>query len=860
MKTAKKILFIALLVLIVFSLVACGGGNNGGKSGGKSGGNSGGDNSGSVENPETGRPISTLKASDLKALTDLVDYGKSQATYAKTATTFSETTYDGKDASTQLANLQARIDQKNADVVNGDSDSSFIKIFAMSTPAGLMERMAQAALTYDEMVKVVEYLYGSEENPDVGYYLGKTQSGAWDGKFSDGTTTWRSQMNASNTDYFNAGWSFFDDWELYDRMKDFTEDATEGANKDLAGDNAAWQYRSILKKVYTQVGLSGDAAARLATYMLDYAIDIVEAKSLGKADDALTVVSGNVTYGAFADYCMREATASDPFYGLHDYETLSYLLAFNDYYDDKNGLSDCVTLYGYYYDYNKTYYFESLADEETYEKQLKYEKQETFTDAEWLEYVGIQRHNYAKAYRYSEAFYTDFYAVHFEFQGIIEDKDASVYQMAKVRSEYNLSDTKTTYTQEMRTATTKTGTINGIAGQLAMSDWMWCYSASDDCMKLYNQANTRRYNGKNSGDKEEEYHGKFDFEMEQLYLVNYLLTKMNSTELSGALYYQVYAYSASMVKNMQNDIKDVVYINDGVEVGSHYTTIDPVAADADTYAVEKINVIYGQTFTSWNGTGVKGLGDGAGNQPWDAMNDEIMTAIKYDYTHMEIDQKSEAWKERCERLEDLVVVRVWSCCGQKVHLAKTENCTTNHSYNPKDGSKATKEYDTEHNISLFVKNYENVLYHVAGQTTLSFSKATKGYETNGTDASKTYKSGYNGDIAALRASAEVSMSWDTKNPRRKITISSGKKFVDEIADADSTDVEWWNTNKTSGSDVAFDSHTQNLTVGGQSTVFTYSYTFAGWYLDENCKYKFNEDDEINVNLIIYAGYNVTKSR
>lgn len=850
MKNAKKIIFIVLLVVIVLALVACNPTTSNTKK----------PDDPVVDQGNGERKLSTKKPSDIKQLSDLEDYGKSTAKYQKAEVSYSSGTYAGTSAATQVEHLQYRINQKNQDVVNGKSDSSFIKIFAMSTPDGLLERMGMAALTYDEMSRVVDYLYGSEENPNLDYYIKKDSDG-WSGKFTDGKTSWTEELNADNSAAFNAGWSFFDDWDLYDRLKEYTEDFDEkGSDKDLAGDNAAWQYRSILEKVYTKVRLDGDAAARLATYMLDYAVDIVNKKSGGNADSAIVVSASVVSYGPFAEYCKRAPLATDPFYGLQDYETLSYLLAFNKYYEHKAGLSQCVTLYGYYYDYNKTYYFQSLADEATYTKQLKYEKQKTFTDEEWLDYVDIQRNNYAKAYRYSESFYDKFYAVHFEFQGIIEDMDASVYQMAAIRARDGLSDPKTTYTQEMRTATTKTGSINGIKGQLSMSDWMWCYSESNSVMKAYNKANTDYENGKNSGDSEKEYEGKFYYEMEQLYIVHYLLSNMNDDELSGALYYQVYAYSASMVSHMQKDIKDVVYIEDGVEEGSTYTSIDPVASNPNQYAIEKTNVIYGQTYSTWSSVNVPKLGQNAGSQAWSDMQTEIKAAIDYDYMHMAIDKKAEAWKERCERMEDLVVVRVWSCCGQKVHEA-TEPCEFNHIRN-RDGSKATKDYDTEHTISLFVSDYEQVLYHIASQTTLSFVTPSRGYLTDDADQSKTWTSGYTGTIEALRAASTTrqTMNWDVNSPKKKITVSSGEKFVEEIADADSEDKGWWTNNKTAGTDAKFDSHSRNETINGSTVTCTYSYVFKGWYLDQNCKYAFNENDKVDVNLTIYAGYDVTKSR
>ncbi len=842
MKVLKKLLIVVMLVFLAASVVACN------------------DKTKDPDTPGGGDKTNELKPSDITKLADLANYGSRSSYYEKTPVSFDANakTYAGASCTTQIDKLKTRIDQKNADVTNGDSTSSFVKIFAMSTPEGILDAMAQAALSFDEMNRVVEYLYGSQENPNLGQYL-EEEGDTWTGIFSDGTTKWLDKKNADNTASFNAGWSFFDDWDMYDRLKNYAEDVSESAKKDLAGDNAAWQYRSILAKIYEEVKLDGDAAARTATYMLEYAVEIVETRAGGSADEAITISGGNTTFNAFAEYCKKAPSASDPFSGLQDYETLSYLLAFNEYRKAADGLKNCVILYGYYYDYNKTYYFESLKDEATYAKQLKYEKQNIFTETEWLDYVAIQRNNYVKAYRYSEACYKLFYDAHFGFQGIIEEYDQKVYEINKVTGDIGATAPGTTYTTEMKSAIAKSGSINGLAGQLALSDWIWCYSGSNDNMKAYNAANTKYEEGKDSGSSEQEYEGKFDFEMQQLYLVKYLLSEMNDAELASALYYNVYAYSASMVNNMTEDIKKIVYIRDEVKDGSDYTTISAEATDnEDRYAREKIKVIYDQTYDAWKTAGVSTLASNASSQNWTKMNSEIQTAIDYKYADMPVKSKNTQWKERTERLEDLVIARVWSCCQQNVSEADDSKCS--HVEN-KDGTIATKDYATDHTISQFVSKYEVVLMHIGGQSEVSFQVASKGYQTHEGTAlvnPKTWNAGYNGTIADLRANkteTTTSMSWGEKIA---ITVSSGARFVDEMEDNE--DRGWWTENKTNSPDAKFDSEKHSETYSGSNIDFTYSYEFKGWYLDKDCRYEFDENDDIGVNLTVYAGYNVTKAR
>ena len=867
MKVIKKVLLVVVLGLFIVSLAACNSGN------------------GPTKTPPTPPPTTgdNLSSKDVKAISDLTDYGAKASDYNKEKTAFDAgaKSFAGKDCSVQLEKLQKRIKEKHDDVISGDSTASFVKIFALSSAEGIMERMANAALTYDEMNRVVDYLSGTVD-ADVGKYLEYTEKNdisseasseekdeakIWSGIFSTGAK-WRDEK--VNGKQFNEGWSFFDDWELYDRLEDYAD--TKGFDEDtknLAEDNAAWQYRSILKKVYEEVNLPGNAAARLATHLLDYAVLIVENKSGGKAVEAIT--EGSTELGDFAKYCKAIPSPGDPFSGLKDYDTLSYLLAFNEYYGGSDGLISCVRLYGYYYDYNKRYYEKSLKDEETYAKQLKYEKMSVFTDDEWLDYVDIQRNNYINAYRYTTEFYRTFYTNHFKFQGIIESYDEKVYEMTKTIRLIGAEDPGTTYTKEMRNAINK-GTVDGLAGQLAMSDWTWCYGGSETYMKAYNKANTKYENAKGNG-AEPENEGKFYYEMEQLKFVKYLLEKMEDNELSGALYYQVYAYSASMVKKMQDYVKNIVYITDKIEVGAEYTNISSTAQKlekSNEYAKEKINVIYGQAYSNWATAAVGTKAKNVTSQPWNAMEDEIDAALEYDYLNMEIvNGKKGEWEQRVERLEDLVIAKKYSCCGQKVSEADTTKCS--HGSNP-DGTIVTKEYDTDHKISAFVSNYEEILFHIAGQSNVSFQTPVKtdkelGYQTKVAEAGQ-WKAGYDGNIDVLRKNVNKSMIWEEC---QAYTIDSGEQFSVAVEDAEEADKNWWNREKVGTTsteqkdrDYPKKGAENGIEVSEKTDsgdiVFVYKYEFVGWYLDKDAKYEFDEDDEVDINLKVYAGYNVTKTK
>ena len=655
---------------------------------------------------DSNKPVTPPKPTDdvltpknIKILADLADYSKSATDYrGSTTITYADTTYDGKNCEQQITKLQNRIDKKTEDVYSGESESAVTKIFTKSTPQGILGAIAKAGLPYDEMVRVVDYLAG-EEDATVDTYVKeiKEESGGvnvttgWTGTLTTTSSKLTLWVEAGeNGKDLNDGWSFFDDWELYDRLKEyaksddtnqlspnqkFVEKPSDIGTKALAEDNASWQYRSILEKVYTQVNLPGPSAARLATQMLLYAIEVSEGMAQGEIAAAVNDTTNSSAFSAYFRHKVEvpanipelpadAKTYWNPYEGLGDYDVLSYLLSFNDFYTkgykSLDGVRSCAQLYGYYYLYNQTYYNIVLADRTTYKNQLYYEKLDVFSNTEWADYVAIQRKNYEGSYRYKESFYQTFYQIHFDFQGRKETFEKQVYVVTDVIN-------GCTYTGEMQKAILTA--YNGIKGQLAMSDWLWCYGGSADKMKSYNEANTRYQKGK-QGTTEQEYEGQFYYEFEELKVVRYLMENMTPTELSGALYYNCYAYSGSMISQMQGYSKHIVLIADGIKGYDEFTSIPESAhvnaGDYNTYAIGKMKVLRDQAKSDWTNTGVATKASNASTQPWSGMLDEIKDAQGRDYMKVKSDDtKKGDWQVRCEHLEDRVIARIYKPYPQK---------------------------------------------------------------------------------------------------------------------------------------------------------------------------------------------------
>ncbi len=821
-----------------------------------------GGSSSTKKKDDTTTTTKELKAGDIKTLTDLTDYSSKAL---KSAVTFNAASkqYAGTDCTEQLNALQDRITQKTEDVQNRESTKSFVKIFVMSTPEGIMQNMADAALTFKEMEAVVAYISGDVEDPDIAKYCAKVD-GEWVGEFTGNSIKkWRqseTDTNAKNSD-INKGWSLFDDWELYDNLKDYAEDCKNTVseeNKDIADDNASWQYRSILQKVYEDVNLPGDVAARLITHMLEYAIELVQDKTGGSVVNC----TENSQYNDFAKYCRKKVTEEDdPMDGLGDYDTLVYLCSFNEFYDAHSeiGMKTSVKLYGYYYDYNATYYKVELKDRAIYAKQLQYEKQDTYTNAEWWDYVMIQRNNYIGSYRYSAKFYRSFYTAHFTFQGLIEDFELEAYPI-------DSPDTKTTYTKEMQNAIEYTA--KGIEGQLAMSDWMWCYGGNEKTMNSYNQA-SREYNEakdktkSGNGTKEQEYEKKFYFELEELKLVAYLLDKMTEIELNGALYYNCYAYSGSMLKTMQTYLKNIRYIQDDMEDGTYYTHIaDSVGLqtveEKDEYAIGKLTVLEKQAYTLWDDT--KAGSKATTKQSWKKMLSDIKDAQSYNYEEKVPKSNIKCWETRCEYLEDRVIAKYYSCCKTRISQPEDNKDDCTHGSNG-DGTEVTKEYLESCTISMFVSTYEQILFYIAGKANIEFDTLSKGFSVATPTLTTTgdkiiYKAGYlENDIASLTPAGY--------SEEKTITFGSGKSLNGVIndGDLDTDDENWWNSNdvhNAEGADTAYGPEVKTETVGSKKYNYNYNYTFSYWYLDKECKYEFDADDDIDFDVIVYVGYDIEK--
>lgn len=782
MKFSHKIALVVFLVILIFTMAAC------------------------VKDRDPVGPLpgsTSLTPNDIIKLADLTNYSLSTNHHSPAAITYSTSTKEQEDK------LNKRI-QDNREDPDYDDFSSVVKIFANSEGSEIIEAMRLAALPYDKMVQVVEYLAG-ETNVTEADIQRKVTEG-------DKPST--------------PGWSFFDDYDYYEKL----QDEADANPSDKADDNVKRQYRNMAGKIF-KIGMTGDEFARVLIREMLYAIKVVESDNM--SGSRFVADPTNPTDYQFWDYCKTNL----------DYDLLVYFLAFTDY--DKNG-SDrpiSVRLYGYYYDYEKRAY-EETSDEE-FEKQLAYGHMTTYTNGEWADYVEIQRKSYQSTYRYSDEFYEKaFYPVHLAFQEAKEKRENTVYG---IKQHNNLL-----YTSEMRTGMAN----NGFAGQLKMTDWLWCYGGDAEKMNAYNQANSDYENGKNQG-SENAAKGEYYYNREQLKIANYLLTNMTNTELGNALRYQIYNYSSDMVSGIQNHKKDIVLIDvDKIEPEEYIYANKYVAredlAGAKAYATGKTQALIAQMAKSHSDADVTTKASKASTESWATMNKEIETALdEKNYAQI----PTFAGKDgKLQRLEDLVIKRVFKPCGLELDDDPAK-CPTRH-------IGCTKDYDTSHSISQFASNYATILQRVSGSAVLTFKTPITNYKLPAEPETKTFAPKYhNGGIGYSELTKDMVVYAElTYKEYEEITVEMSAEFKEGILDASiDTDDQiasgttegqnWWNKYSKPTKETMI----VEVMVNRDRLKYSHKFTFVGWYLDETLLYKVEDTDVINCDLVLYAGYIVERT-
>ena len=764
--------------------------------------------------------------------------------------------------------------------VDDESASTIQRLFAYSTAEGFIERMATARVDEDKTDGIVKYIV----RDDDAYVL------------EDG-------VKRSKDDYeFRLGYaSALEDYDQLDELQTIYDDFTEYemdtsyASPRFESEEEVQDYinrkkRKIYGEIFAIYEDKADQFARTAIQLVSYGIEIIDdvmmpAYDFKKADDS------EIT---FEDYLRYE---------MFDHETLSYFLAFmdgnitsfNDVTYQATNKKTMMSLYGYYYQYQKRDY-EVFDDSKMidnsrigrvteYEDFLELNHKDYFdTDAEALRYRDYDRRHYAEAYRYSYACYKKYYEVQLNFQSVQEEKDLEVYVggagaigNSLVNGQYGSSKTNgitevgedLTYSAEMQT-----GCSMGLESSLKLSDVNWEYSGKDDKALQYN----KRAKAWNS--LSEEAQGQFankikkvNYEIVQLESQKYSINHATITnaDLTKSLQYQIYSYSADSIRSIQAAKKDEVtyylaidrflsvvpYDYDQIVSGQQMVpdyvqrALAELEEDAGRNDAKYINLDANYTKNT-----AREQANQANNADWDGVKKNIDTTLAVDY---EAYHKSPAAANKHVDVyfEDTLIKKKMSCGAEMDEACLNGNGHQN----------CTEEYDTNWALSRLLDTHEKVLRYMAGQAVVTFKQITM---NDFTDPTKFYK-----DIKSMPSYSVITATEAKAQKKYSMTYVDGKDTVtlgtnDEIGEACcngkdqkgkypvvGATSQYWD-NVPSYETKLFEYNTSDKNEYGKIIVtidgVKYTYKFIGWYVDENFKYGVLLDEAYNYDIRLYPGY------
>jgi len=778
-------------------------------------------------------------------LTDLVDLGVNLTDYAPTGTVI----YDNTNKANAIADLKAKQDSEKEkhnyafDTVSGEyttnfdygtgeynwkfmdgeeeeDTTTFTKIFLFSDTTLLVERMAAAHLSQDMMLKLVAYIC-------------------------------RADATGSGYNFVNGTGSAIQDYEELDELYDIYDEDDSDANYL----NLQKKRRKVMHEVFGIFENNAAAASRTVIEMLSYAQEVVNDEMI--PDFAEKTNTDEVSFREFfTDYDK-----------LFDYDTLVYFLSFNqssgapetggylletlDYNVRGDNRKTMMTLYGYYYQYEKRE-FDLFTDTE-YFRYLDLGLLDYFnTNEEALEYRDFDRKHYEKAYRYSAAFYKLYYQAHFGFQLKQEKFDINVYEL-------QLSSKR--YATQMQL-----GCDTGLEGTLKMGDVNYEYTGVDKNVTDYNNAAKAYYSISEANRENEEYMpakiALVNLEVQQLKSQHYTIMhdSILAADLTNALKYQIYSFSGDYLRTIASNRKDDTIYN--VELAN-------LTSGTDEYAdkVEEIgrnDAMYENHDYFYNQKGnVDFQLTAASGYPWKT---EIASGIK---TTMETDYQ--AYHDLHKVYGGTSGVYVDEYFEDTLFPKIIEN---------EGAGNQKKTYDTTKQISRLADNHENVFRYAYGKINVEYREPTEigDYTLNSDYVSDTNEVpsfenqlDVNPDTLATLFPGVIVVSGSeaakfierpdgyNKSNYKEETYDSDENI--RLAIFDQNTGSWKGVLPKNGTDYTV-IYTVYTKPEGNIT-YTYLVVFEGWYIDVNLQYlaEFDHDEygeEFSYDIRLYAGYKVIK--
>lgn len=761
----------------------------------------------------------------------------------------------------------------NANWIDDESANTVQRIFVYATATEFIQRMSDARVEEKRTDGVVKYIVRDDSDYEdrgkgTGYVFTLGKASALEDY---------AQLEELE--------EIYEDFDAYEVDSSYVEHIFK--NEDEVQDAINRKKRKIYGEIFQIFEDKADQFARCAIEMVSYAIKVIDSVMRPAYNNEMDATA------SFEDY-MR--------YEMFDHETLSYLLAFMDDNITKFNSSSykatqkstMMSLYGYYYQYQKKDYevFDDkkevnnkrLGTVTEYQDFLELNHKSYFdTDDEALRYRGYDRRQYQNAYRYSYACYQKYYKVQLTFQSVQETKDLEVYVggattdigNSLVNGQYGTSKTNgiskvsdLSYSSEMQLACS-----TGLESTLKLSDVNWEYMGVDGNVINFN-AKSKDWNSLSSDAQNYQTNKlkKVDYEIAQLKSQDYAINHqtIENADLTKALKYQIYSYSADSIRSIQAAKKnEVVY----------YLTLDRYLEVNHISYSDIVNGAVG--VTEWQRKAYYDLEEDAGRNDaklvnldanytpgtsnaqvkvadsadWPGVKSNIKETLAKDYKAY---HNSNNTKHVDEYFEDTLIRKKWSC-GAAIDEACVQG--TGH-------INCTEEYDSNWALSRLLDNHEVVLRYMAGQAVVTFKEIDK---NDFSEPTKFHK-GIEGlttttstEAAAVRRNHTVTYS-DGKDETLGTSDEIGKACCKDIGTtgypvAGSASTKWNNVPVYEFNRSDLSCGDSGMNVGKVTYVngnVTYVYTFIGWYVDSNFKYPVLLDETYNYDIRLYPAYRVER--
>ncbi|MDR3185865.1 MAG: hypothetical protein LBU04_03520 [Christensenellaceae bacterium] len=809
----------------------------------------------------------------LTPLDALLDYS-SNASFYDTYTRFE---YEGN-AITEAEQLNAKIESEkiasgfNANTFEWNDDvSTAKKIFTFSTGPEIIDRFEEAGLRYEKAKLLVNYITRQ-------------------------ASTAKYELQIGTGDFLSD----------YDQLNELNDLYDENENLELTVDGETkFIYEVVQLKRYKILGElvkifsgDGDQAARTAIEIIAYAQEVVTNKMIPAYNDAPNkayVVSnlGTLNLESFT----KEV--------LFDYDTLVYFLVFaeksqlNDTFQP-TVKKDLVKLFGYYYLYERSdYNFWSITySRANYVEYLSLSMKEYFsTIDEARKYTKYDRDHYAKAYRYSDVWYEDYYKTHFNFQQLIEEKDKKIYRELDGRgNEIDMSDAFSTlsaaeggktYSEQMKTAIEN----KRLTSNLLVSDINYEYTGVDKNVVEYQKVSYDYYTLSEAlRDVIENDTASIRPYIDDIKYVNLKVNQLKSQyytishakiatageikHISNVLIYQIHSYNADYIRGMQSYKKSNVVLLAEIKREENKASPDLSIIREKNDEIGRNNIMKENMQTNFARAATKTQVETARNHNWTLVAQQLKVTITLDYNafHNEITSGNTKRYNDLTAIqvktyfEDTLIKRKWTIYNSALanpnepEVSRTEN----------NGWK--KEYDTDHDISRVLNAHDMIIRHANSQLQITYNDAFdavyKEYKNvpSGTastindftlttnDNYITWSYAYNGS-GVFSATLNNLPTKDKYNRTFKTeTLDNSAKpalaFWDNSFGTDS-ESRWKGTATDNGFKSAY--YLKNDTYDG------ISFMFAGWFLDPQFKYIARPTDTYDYDISLYPAFFVVKS-